>query len=490
MSSGHDALAACYPSISIVIVTWNKRHDVINLLDSLLPIAGDDIRVIVVDNASTDGSVEAIKKHPLSVTLLENLENLGGTGGFNTGIRYALENFEQDYIWLLDNDAEVKPDTLEKLVSVMEADNSIGIAGSCILDAADRGLIVETGGYVDERTATWKPHLRYQPHSLYSGSSPVDVDYVPACSALVRKDVFDAIGIMDERYFLHWDDVDFGRAATEAGFRVVAVFDSMVHHGTEKGYSNAVLYFDVRNSLLFLAKHLSALKRVLPMFRVCLRSIMAAKMFDVLGEKLLCWYLLQALDNFISGRFGSSPQPSPQLAVMGKPDFGSSVIIPESKRIVLFAVGAYSDIMAAAGLIRTTNPFARVTLAAPVDRLDAYRSCDKIDNFLGYDLARGGLWGSISFVVEMLKYRFDCAVTAGSGFVVPFAFFVRRHIVVTEEGRSVYDTDVCLKSLWKLPYAVASAISVSLLTFIKCWQAGRRISKQCKMEKRRNLSCA
>lgn len=461
--------------VSIVIVTWNKRADVLNLLDSLQSLVSDNVCIIVVDNASTDGTSVAIKLHPLKVTLLENKENLGGTGGFNTGIRHALEERNPKYIWLLDNDAEVTPDTLEKLMSVMEADSRIGVAGSCILDTIDRNLIVEAGGHVDDLTATWKPYLRYQIYSQFQSSPPLDVDYVPACSAMVRKELFDAIGIMDERYFLHWDDVDFCRVARKAGFRIVSVLDSVVYHGTEKGYSNAVLYFDVRNSLLFISKHLSPLKRIIPMFRVCLRSIMAAKMFGVVGEKQLSWYLCQAIDDFTAGRFGSAPKMHQQSIVESDLITDFSVHIGNTKKVLIFAVGTYSDIVSVACLIRSSIPNVDITLAAPADRLDAYRTVDTLDNFISYDLARGGLLGGISFVKKILQGNFDCAVSAGKGFIVPFAFFLRRHFVVSDEGKQFCESNVSLKTIWKLPFAAIRGVADFLPLFIKCWSSGKKL---------------
>ena len=151
--------------VTIVIVNWNRKDCVLNLLDSLRSMSTRGNRIVVVDNASTDGSAEAIRNHPLSVTLLENQENLGGTGGFNAGIRYALEYFEQDYLWLLDNDAEVTPDTLAQMVGAMTRNASIGVAGSCILSPEDRAIIVEAGGFVEQRSGTWRPNLRYQPYT-------------------------------------------------------------------------------------------------------------------------------------------------------------------------------------------------------------------------------------------------------------------------------------------------------------------------------------
>ena len=96
-------------SVTVVIVNWNRHECVLSLMDSLWTVDQSELRVIVVDNASSDGSAAAIRDHALPVILLENSENLGGSGGFNTGIRYALEHFDQQFIWLLDNDAEVTP---------------------------------------------------------------------------------------------------------------------------------------------------------------------------------------------------------------------------------------------------------------------------------------------------------------------------------------------------------------------------------------------
>ena len=147
------------PRVSIVIVTWNKQLDVLNLLNSLHVICCACTNIVVVDNASTDGTAEAIRQHPLPVNLIENSENLGGAGGFNTGIRYALDNLKPDFIWLLDNDAQADPKALRELVSVMTADVTVGIAGSCILNPIQPSQIVEAGAFIDLMSLTWKPHL-------------------------------------------------------------------------------------------------------------------------------------------------------------------------------------------------------------------------------------------------------------------------------------------------------------------------------------------
>ena len=110
------------PKVAIVIVTWNKKKYVLDLLNSLGNLNYDNHDIIVVDNASTDDTCQVIREQYTYVDLIENKENLGGTGGFNTGMRYVLEKRGYKYTWLLDNDAVVENDTLIELVRVMEND--------------------------------------------------------------------------------------------------------------------------------------------------------------------------------------------------------------------------------------------------------------------------------------------------------------------------------------------------------------------------------
>ena len=117
-------------NLVIVICNWNKRDDVIRCLDSLKTAVPEETQVIVVDNASTDGSVEALEAYSgRPIHLLKNEENLGGTGGFNSGIREALKGKCQ-YVHLLDNDVIVEEQTFRASLSLMEKKPEIGAVGS------------------------------------------------------------------------------------------------------------------------------------------------------------------------------------------------------------------------------------------------------------------------------------------------------------------------------------------------------------------------
>ena len=112
------------PIVQVIIVTWNKEKDVTRLLEQLEHInyPENKYEVTVVDNSSSDNTVQSIESGYPSVHLIRNHENLGGAGGFNTGMRWALENRpESKYMWLLDNDVLVDRNALSELVAVMES---------------------------------------------------------------------------------------------------------------------------------------------------------------------------------------------------------------------------------------------------------------------------------------------------------------------------------------------------------------------------------
>ena len=256
-----------YPKVCVVVVNWNKKDYVLKLLEALRHINYDNYDIVIVDNASTDGSAEVIKRKFPEVILIQNEENLGGTGGFNTGMRYALKKGDYKYIWWLDNDAMVEKDTLVELLKVIEADEKIGIAGSMILNPEKKEYVVELGGFVNWELGIWKPNLRNKLVAEIE-DEVVEVGYVAACSAIVKTDVLKKIGIMDERMFLHWDDIDLCLRCKRAGYKVVATKNSVIYHGVEKSIPPVFLYYDTRNALICMSKHLNSMDKITHMLNL------------------------------------------------------------------------------------------------------------------------------------------------------------------------------------------------------------------------------
>lgn len=243
--------------IAAVICNYNKSHYVTDCIQSVLESAFTDFDVIVVDNASTDDSVKCIKeKYAGKVTLLENTENLGGSGGFNTGIRYALQK-EYSYVWCLDNDVLVDENAIGELYAFLESHAEAGMAGSKVyhMEAPDYvqqfGIEVDWDEFCCEAKYHNCPEDGTMPEVVYS-------DAVAACSVLVRTSLIREIGMLPEENFLYWDDTEWGIRCNLAGYKVASVGASKVLHcmGAKKESVNTFpTYYAWRNWIQFFIKY-------------------------------------------------------------------------------------------------------------------------------------------------------------------------------------------------------------------------------------------
>jgi GT2 family glycosyltransferase len=240
-------------------VNWNGRADTLECLESLSGLDYPNCRIVVSDNASSDQSVEAVRREYPSATILANTENLGFAGGNNVGIRYALQQ-GADYVWLLNNDTIVERNALSTLVQVAESDPAIGILWGKIYYYSDRDVLSFAGA-----TIAWdkgrSPHIGRGESDRGQYDTVHDVDRVSGCSMLVRKDVCERVGLLDDDFFLYAEDVDWCVRARTAGYRCVYVPASMVFHKEaasvkgKDGKGTLFLYYNTRNFLKMIAKH-------------------------------------------------------------------------------------------------------------------------------------------------------------------------------------------------------------------------------------------
>jgi GT2 family glycosyltransferase len=251
LESGRDQ-----PGIVAVIVTWNKRPQVLRCLESVLastqPIEG----VVVVDNASTDGTAQAIKQQfGNTVQVIVNPVNKGGSGGFYDGIIAALR-YQADYLWLLDNDVIVAPDALNQLLEVAEEEPGAGIVGSKVYFAQAPQVIWSMGAKVNHQRAKISI-VGDKVHDDGQFDQLIEVDYVPLCSMLLAVQVVHTIGSVDPAYFVYCDDLDFCTRAKQADFRVLNAPGSIVWHDITLNSSRMspfALYYYTRNYIYYFLK--------------------------------------------------------------------------------------------------------------------------------------------------------------------------------------------------------------------------------------------
>ena len=265
------------PKTYIVILNWNTWEDTIECLESLYKIDYQNYEVIVIDNSSTDDSIQRIKDYcegkitinskyikydptnkPLYVEeitnteakknidnerlsmippdrrliLIRNDKNYGFAEGNNIGIRYALQD-NAEYILLLNNDTVVDKDFLKELVNVMEKDRKVGIAGSKIYDYYNPKLIQCSGGEINWKIGKIKEYTWIEDDK--DVDKPIERDFVWATSALIRREVFEKVGLLDPYFFFGIEEYDLCARAKKAGFKVVYVPSSKIWH--KKGAS-------------------------------------------------------------------------------------------------------------------------------------------------------------------------------------------------------------------------------------------------------------
>ena len=242
--------------VYIIILNFNNPDITIECLESIERLSFDDYRVILVDNASTDNSVDIFNKilqvkH--NIIFLTTKENRGYAAGNNVALRYALKQKDMEYCWILNNDTLVDDNALTRLFEFMESHQDVGICGSKLVYDWDRSKIQGYGGYFNPFFATSRPCTDIK--------SINHIDYVIGASVFVRREFLQDIGLMCEDYFLYCEEIDWAERA-KGKYKIACVPESIVYHkeGASTGgrsVENRTMlsdYYQLRSRLLFTKK--------------------------------------------------------------------------------------------------------------------------------------------------------------------------------------------------------------------------------------------
>ncbi len=212
------------PLVAIVIPNWNGRHHLAACLPTLFAQEFQDFEVYVVDNASTDDSVEFVRTHFPQVRLIENGANVGLCKANNQGILAT----RAEFVMMLNNDTEVEPTCLGQLVRAMQSDPNIGMCATKMLLTDRRDMIESAGIVIDKAGIAW---------GLESGDTNRgdETEVMPvfgACggAALYRRSMLLDIGLFDEDFFVYLEDADVAWRGQWAGWRCIYVPGAVVYH--------------------------------------------------------------------------------------------------------------------------------------------------------------------------------------------------------------------------------------------------------------------
>lgn len=225
------------PDLSICIVNWNSKEDLVSCLDSMAGVVSSEgYEVIVVDNASSDGSAELIPLNYGWVAFRANSENLGFAKASNQAIKASRGR----YVLLLNPDTRVAPGSLEKLVLYADRTPDAGVIGCKVLNpdgslqySCRRFPTILAG--LQRNTPIGKllgdsKHVSDYLMKDWDHQTALDVDWVSGAALMIRRDVIERVGLLDERFFMYCEDTDYCRRTWEAGLRVSYYPDAVVAH--------------------------------------------------------------------------------------------------------------------------------------------------------------------------------------------------------------------------------------------------------------------
>lgn len=276
--------------LGIIICNFNKVEYLKGCLETLYKSNFEKLSydVIVVDNASTDESVEFVKKNYPSIILLQNETNTGGSGGFDRGIRYAMQK-KYDYVVLLDNDILLESNTILNLYKYIKLNPKAGVVGSKICTMDNPDILQEMGSFIDyeNKFNVYTPLKSHKDDSLLP--EVVECDYVPACCMITTKEVLEKVGSFNTEHFIYWDDMDWCTRVKRENYEIYAINSSRVFHkmGAANHTNTFGLYYFERNRIMFFLKYIEDDK------------------FDNFSNILCDWFLRMSFFSNLKGNYAT-----------------------------------------------------------------------------------------------------------------------------------------------------------------------------------------
>ena len=245
------------PTVTILILTWNGQQLLSTCLPPLIAQEYPTLRIVVVDNASTDDSIEFVRREFPQVEIIQNDANLGFAKGFNAAIRQFNDTFD-DYTILMNNDVIVPSDWLTTFVAEMDKVVDLGVAG-CKLLYPD-GTIQHLGAELSFPLAYSKHTYAYE-EDAGQVTAVTDVDYVTGAVFALPRQTLQTVGLFDEQFSpFYMEEVDYCFRARDAGLRVVVIPQATAIHdesSSTKKVEGLQLWANNINRLRFIVKHYS-----------------------------------------------------------------------------------------------------------------------------------------------------------------------------------------------------------------------------------------
>ena len=238
--------------VAIILLNWNGMSDTIECLQSITKIAYPNYKIVVVDNASEDGSCEVIRNQFPQIQIIKNANNLGFAEGSNVGIRHGIKE-GCEYVLLLNNDTIVEPGFLSSLVHIAETKPNVGMIGPKIIDYYS-GKIQSVGGLINKmnfRNPFVSEGAGQDDHQQFA--SLKTCKWLTGCCLLIPANVLLDVGLFNPSFFAYYEDVDLSLRIRASGYDLIYCPESCIRHkgGASSGgpLSTLSLYLSTRNKI-------------------------------------------------------------------------------------------------------------------------------------------------------------------------------------------------------------------------------------------------
>jgi len=239
------------PLVYVIVLNYNRRDDTLECVESVLKSDYPGLKVLMVDNASSDGTPDAVHERFPGAEVLVNERNLMYAGGNNAGMRYALGK-GAGYLLLLNNDTVVAPDMVSKLVEAAESHPGVGLLGPMIYyhGLASGGIerIWYAGGLVNLWTGLFA-HRGIREYDDGGYGLVEDTGYVTGCAMMISRECAERVGFLDESYGMYSEDLDYSLRARAAGYSLLFVPKARMWHKVSVSIGGEFSFAKLRRKL-------------------------------------------------------------------------------------------------------------------------------------------------------------------------------------------------------------------------------------------------
>lgn len=316
------------PKVAIIILNYNCWKDCVETVESVLKNDYDNFEVIVVDNCSTDdswqklndwhsnfqsrASLESLALKAPKVSFYQNSVNNGFAGGNNFGIKIARQR-EADYFLILNPDVEVESNFLSELIKFAKEaplqKSKVGFISPRIFYYYERRLIYSNGGKINWSLTKGELLDNGRDRSaIINNKNPFRTDYVSGTALLVAKEVLDDIGLMDETFFLYYEDTEWALRAAKKGYQHFIVPSSIIYHKesvSTKKFSYNYIYYQTRNALIMARQYGNFFIKIYLVFFIVQKAIkQIIKIIFWPSKRLWAKAILKGIWDFLKNKKG------------------------------------------------------------------------------------------------------------------------------------------------------------------------------------------